>query len=206
VVGAEQRPGEEQFAEDSRERGTGEGQPFSWFLPTLEWRVKEHLNHADLETTVFDMSCEIQRIWTETQGNGNEEAKDTALRLQWGFDALTFHCYAFAGNQEQVIRAYNTFQAENAYNGEAVKGVDIHEGEEKQTLLWMLDTGGIPHDLGEGDISIPFAPLEHQMQYISAQWAEQANAEPTPIYFDHEIRTDVTELMEQWTQTEGDSE
>lgn len=197
----EYRPDGEQFAEASET-----GQPFGWFVPTLERRVAQHLTHGDLESTVLDMSSEIHRIWTETQGDGNEEAQDTALQLQWAYDALTFHCYAFPAWQDQMTREYNKYQAENGRGGNVVKGIEIHEGEEKQTLIWMLDTVGVPHNLGTGDICIPFAPLEQQMRQASAQRMEQVHAEPTPLEFDHEIRTGVTDLMEQWKQTEGDSE
>ncbi len=188
---------------NSREKGTDRGQPFRYFLPTLERRVSEHLTHSNLDSTVLAMSSEIHRIWREAQHDGNEAAKNTTFGLKWAYDTLTFHCYSFFGYQEQLIRDYNTFQAENTKKGDVVKGIDIHEGEEKQTLLWMLDTVGVPLELGTGDIGIPFATLEQHMRYVSAQWAEQANAEPTPIYFDHEIRTGVTDLMEQWQQTEG---
>ena len=194
------RPGGEQFAE-----GSETGQPFSWFVPTLQRRVREQLIQSDVESTVLDMSAQIHRIWVETQGNGSEQAEDTALRLQWAYDALTFHCYSFPAWQDQMTREYNEYQAENGRRGNVVKGIEIHEGEEKQTLIWMLDTVGVPHNLGTGEICIPFAPLERQMRHASAQWMEQVNEELTPIYFDHEIRTGVTDLMKQWEKTEGNN-
>ncbi len=190
----------------SGEQGSGKGQPFHYFLPTLERRVREHVTQSDLESTVLDMSAEIHQIWTETQGDGNEEAKDTAFRLLWAYDALTFYYYSFPAWQDQMTREYNKYQAENREQGNVLRGVEIFAGEEKQTLIWMLDTVGVPHNLGTGDICIPFASLEQQMRHASAQRMEQVNAEPTPIYFDHEIRTGVTDLMEQWKQTGEDSE
>src|SRR5438874_11081687 len=92
----------------------GAGQPFRYFLPTLERRVTEHLTRSDLESSVLDMSSEIDRIWVEAEHDGSEAAKDTLFRLKWAYDTLTFHCYSFFGYQEQVIRDYNTYQTENA--------------------------------------------------------------------------------------------
>lgn len=139
---------------------TREGSAFSRFLPRLNTLV-DYFPEADRQTRIDEMGTTMNVILREARGVPEVEA--TALKLKWAYHAFTFREQG-SYYQGKAIREYNEYQAENGTQGNVVRGVEIRAGEEKQTFLWMLSQAGIPHNLGEGDICIPFLPMEREMQ------------------------------------------
>jgi len=165
VRGVEGRPGQPVFQQfdaglPQAAGGNGEGSAFSRFLPLLHKSVNCY-PYQDRQTRIDGMGIDIDHVWKEARDL--PEAAATALTLKWAYYAYTFREQG-SYYQGKAIREYNVFQAENNGQGNVVRGIEIHEGEEKKTFLWMLDQVDIPHNLGEGDICIPFLPMEREMQ------------------------------------------
>jgi len=140
--------------------GNGEKSAFSQFLPRLYSGVN-YFPYADRQTRIDEMGVTIDGVWKEARDV--PEAAATALNLKWAYRAYTFREQG-SYYQGKAIREYSEYQAENSRQGNVMRGVEIHEGEEKQTFLWMLNQANIAHNLGEGDICIPFLPMEREMQ------------------------------------------
>ncbi len=162
--GAEGRPQAafQQFkAGEPGSTGSGEGSAFSRFFPRMYKEVVNTFHLADPQTRIQDMGSLINLVLKEARDV--PEAAATALKLKWAYYAYTFSNQG-SYYQGKAIREYNEYQAGNSRQGNVVRGIEIHIGEEKETFIWMLNQAGIEHNLGEGDIYIPFLPMEREMQ------------------------------------------
>jgi hypothetical protein len=179
-------------------------QPFSAFAE----HVQRH--YADLVTygqpahnrpPAEDMTEMLARTGNDASFRDNTTIQDAAHNIKWAFIALTYPNYS-PRYQTEYIRQYNQLQREQQEQGGNTDSIEVH-GEQTKLLGWMLDQIGVAHDFQEGDITVPFAPMEAKMQQIAQT---QGSYSHDTRLRDHETKARVHGLMDELKEMQEGNE